>query len=350
MADRVERTTIHTVARLAGVSPATVSRVLNGKNLVAPATRDRVLRAIEKSGFYEPSRVARALRAQRSRIIGVLVENVINPFYSVLARAICDAAKEADYAVVLSNDDGSETDGAKQLEVFESLGVAGVIMTPWAGVGCRREIALRLAARGTAVVVVGDTINDPEFDLVGIDLGVAAKEVVQYLIQQGHQRIGYVGPTPTTDRFVGYQKALQEAGLPTYALFLPGAPTASTLSQAVQKEVPGFVRGQGLSALIAHSDFYALEILRIGTLTNLRIPDELSVVGFDDIPFACLTSPPLTTVHVPEAELGKLAVDAVCRRLEAPTAAEHSERLRLILPTRLVVRGSVKNIAQGNVV
>ncbi|MBE3577200.1 MAG: LacI family DNA-binding transcriptional regulator [Limnochordales bacterium] len=332
------RVTIHTVAKVAGVSSATVSRVLNQSDLVASATRERVLQALEACGFRQPSRLARALRTNRTGILGLLVENVANPYFATVARSVDDAAQQAGLAVVLANDDGSAPGGVERLELFETLNVDGVILAPWAGDDRRRQVARRLASRGAAIVVVGDYLDEKEFDLVGVDLRRAAVEVVQCLIERGHRRIGYVGPAATTDRFAGYQEAVRDAGLPTFALFLPGAPTTANLASLMEQELPGFISGQRLTAVVAHSDFYSFEILRVATARGIKIPGELSVIGFDNTRVAELTAPPLASVEIPKVEMGQMAVELIRQRLDGKVTGGP---VRHILPTRVILRESV---------
>ena len=308
------KATIHTVAEVAGVSAATVSRVLNNSPLVASHTRERVLRAIKATGFRAPNRLARALRTNRTGILGLVVENIVNPYYAVLARAVDDAAKEAGFVVIVTNDDGCEQVGVERLYTLASVNVDGILIAPGALEGKRREAAREIKAQGAAVIVLGDRLQEPEFDVIGVDLKQAAYDLCVHLLSLGHRQIGFVGPIAKTDRFLGYEEALSHWGLSPHRLGLSYVGTREDLAETLREQLPSYCNRR-LTAIIGHSDFVALKILQVLQEMSMSIPEDISVAGFDNIPESLMTVPPLATVAIPYKTMAVAAVNTVQERL-----------------------------------
>lgn len=332
------RATIHTVAEVAGVSSATVSRVLNQSPLVASHTRERVYRAIEETGFRSPSRLARALRTNRTGILGLLVENIMNPYYAVLARAVDDVAKEEGFVVIVSNDDGCEKVGVERLYTFGSVNVDGVLVAPGALEGKRRDAAREIKAQGAAVIGLGDCLGESEFDVIGVDLQEAAYKVCNHLLSLGHRHIGFVGPIIKTDRCLGYEQALRDSGLSSHLLTMPYVGTREDLVEALREELPSFIEARGITAIIGHSDFIALKILRVVREMGLRVPEDISIVGFDNIPESTMTVPPLASVVIPHREMAAAAIVTIQKRLANEIS---SPVVCQIHQAKLCMRGSV---------
>ena len=325
---------IKAVARLAGVSVATVSRVLNDSGPVKEETRRRILEVVETLN-YVPHGAARSLTTKQTDTLGVLLPDIYGEFFSELIRGIDSAARRQGYHVLVS---GSHEDREEVQAVLRALRgrVDGLIlMTPSADM----LEALRSVPSGSPPIVL---LNCPPgglpFDSINVDNHGGAMAMVRHLAGLGHRRIAFIqGPPDNHDareRLRGYREAVRELGLETDStLEVPGD----------FSEEAGCRAGEILLKLAARPDavFAANDAMAIGCLHALRqdgvgVPEEIAVAGFDDVPIARFMSPPLTSVGVPIAELGALALE---RLLESVRQRGHSPRHE-DLPPVLVVRGS----------
>lgn len=328
---------IRTVAQRAEVSVGTVSNVLNHPELVAEATRHRVELAIEDLGFVRNGS-ARQLREGRSRTIGLIVHDVANPFFTDVARGVEDAANDAGSAVILCNSDGSEDKEGRYLRVLEEQRVAGILITP---VGPDLRQLERLRARSRNVVLLdrqsstADQCSVAVDDVRGGELGVA------HLLALGHERIGFVnGPTRVrqcADRRTGVLRALRTASLdPKEALVEITTPRLNFRGgeQSVETLLASAARP---TAVFCNNDLMAIGVLRGLSKAGVRVPDEVALVGYDDIDFAALSSVPLTSVRQPRYELGYTAAQLLLGEAESPAAHEHQQ---IMFQPELVVRES----------
>jgi LacI family transcriptional regulator len=326
--------TIKDVAREAGVSAATVSRVLNGTR-VDPALEARVREAIERLD-YRPSGVARSLRTQRSSVWGLVIAEVRNPFYTDLIRAVEDVTQGAGYFVVVCNTDHSVEKEARYFELIATERMAGAIVAPSSS--SRTDLA-PLVGQGVPVVLVDRELADGEpVDTVLVDNRAGALEAVRHLLASGYRRIACVsGPSDTTtgsQRLAGYAAALAEAGMPV---------ADELVREADFRDGGGYEAATALLALVDPPDalFVANNQMTLGALRavserGLRMPEQLGLVGFDDMPWAPLVRPPLTTVAQPIYELGRETAGLLLRRI----AGEAFEPRVITLRPTLRVRGS----------
>ena len=331
------RVTIHTVAELAGVSVATVSRVLNDSDRVKRSTRERVLKVLRESGFQHPSRLARALRTRRTGLIGLLVADILNPYYAVLARETEDAAKENGMTMLLSNDDGDDAVGVERLELFGSLNVDGVFVATWVGETPKRQTMRRLRENGVCVMCVNDMIGESEFDCVAVDYHTAAREAVRHLVGLGHRRIGFIGLAAGDNRARGYMAEMAACGLPTHMLTLRSVVSPRRLKDLLPREFPQFLAGNGLTAIITHNDMYALEAIRVARSIGYQVPQDLSVIGFDNVPQGETSAPPLSTFAPPYREMVRASIEVVRARVEREPG---SAPVKKVLPAAFVSRES----------
>jgi len=328
---------IHTVARQARVSVGTVSNVLNHPELVAEATRHRVERAIEELSFVRNG-TARQLREGRSRTIGLIVHDVANPFFTDVARGVEDAANDVGCAVILCNSDGSEEKENRYLRVLEEQRVAGILITP---VGPNPRQLEGVRARSGSVVLLDRQSPTPDQcsvavdDVRGGDLGVA------HLLALGHKRIGLVnGPTRVrqcADRRTGALRALRSASLdPKSALFEITIPRLDFRGgeQAVETLLAASDRPTGV---FCNNDLMAIGVLRGLSKAGVRVPDDIALVGYDDIEFAALSSVPLTSIRQPRYELGYTAAQLLLSEAEDGPAHEHQQ---IMFQPELVIRES----------
>ena len=332
--DTAARRSILDVARLAGVHPSTVSRALHRADLpVRAETRRRVLAAVERLE-YRPSAIARGLRLQRTHTLGMLVPDITNPFFPPIIRGAEEAARDRGYELVLCNTDDAPERETASLRVLRERQADGLLiatsrMADTTVAALRRErFPFVLVNRGSSVTA------DPS---VEVDNERASEAVIGHLAGLGHRRIGHIsGPLSTTtgaERAAGYRAAMKARGLPVDEALLAEADAYAERS--------GYAAGARLlrarpSAIFAANDLLVLGALRAAREAKLRVPEDLSLVGVNDIPLVDLIDPPLTTVRVPQREMGRIAADMLIALLEsAPISRRH-----VLLDPTLVVRGS----------
>jgi DNA-binding LacI/PurR family transcriptional regulator len=329
---------IKDVASLAKVSSATVSRVLANKPYIREEIRQRVLQAVEKLG-YQPNRVARTLRVQSSQIIGLIISDIQNPFFTALVRAVEDQAYSHQYAVFLCNSDENTEKESLYIDLMMSERVAGVIIVP------TRETASsinKLYKANIPLVVVDRQIRDLDLDTVVIDNVKAAHDLVTHLIDNGHRRIGAILASPEIktglDRYQGYLTALNERGIQVDpALVRTGLP----------KEILGRQFVDELLSLPTPPTalFTGNNLLTVGALhgikdRGLKIPDDLSLVAFDDMEWYSVISPTLTAVAQPIYEMGWAAADLILKRIDNPNKPIE----KVIYKPELRIRESARKI------
>ena len=327
-------TTIREVAEEAKVSVSTVSHVINETRFVSPETKVRVLAAMDKLQ-YEPNRLASSLRRKdkRTHTIGLLIPDSTNPFFAEVLKGVEDASFDAGYNVILCNSDDDPQKEVRYLEVLLSKQVDGIVLV---SAGDSGE-SLKLVERwnGKAVVVDRD-LDAPELDSVSVDNEEGGYIATRYLLERGHSLIGCIsGPsslTPSSGRVKGYKKALIEFGATVNAEtviagdFRPQSGYRAARTILEQNFRP--------TAIFATNDMMALGALRAINELGQRVPNDISIIGFDDISLASFTTPPLTTIAQPSYEMGMLAADLLMRRLQNPTADVKREVLKPVLVER----------------
>jgi LacI family transcriptional regulator/LacI family repressor for deo operon, udp, cdd, tsx, nupC, and nupG len=324
------------VARRSGVSPATVSRVINDPARVSEETRARVEAAIRELR-YRPSRVARRLRVEKgsSRLVGLVLPDVQNPFFADLARGVEDAAQREGYTVILGNSDEDEEKQERYLEVMKAELVDGFILPPLSD---RDAAVAELVRGGTPVVCVDRRLAKPAVDLVVLDNERGAHDATEHLLEAGHRRIGFLGGrsgvSTTRERLAGYRRALEEWGVEAEPALVHaggsrpvgGGPATAALLDLSSPP----------TALVAGNSALSLGALEEIRRRGLRIPEDVAIVGFDDTPWATVTSPPLTTVRQPAYEMGRRAMELLLRRFREPGGSTTT----VMLQPELIVRGS----------
>jgi LacI family transcriptional regulator len=328
--------TIRDVARHAGVSPMTVSRVINESQQVSLATREVVEAAIQELG-YVPNVLARGLSARRTRILALIVPDAANPFFTMIVRGAEVIARQAGYRVILCN---TENDFEQEHEYVQAMlehRVEGILIAP---AGDRSLATLRLIAQqGVPFVQIDRRVEGMPFDLVQGDGVGDARRLVQHLITVGHRRIAmFVGVSDVStsrDRLRGYQLALESAGL----VFDPGLVFESSFTpeggyQAAQRLL---WLEQRPDAIFAINYMVAVGALRALREQRLDVPHDLGLACFDDIEHAALICPFLTVMVQPADSYGRIATDLLLARIEG-TAPESPRSV--ILSAELIVRES----------
>lgn len=329
--------TIHDVAIRAGVSAATVSRVLNDNGAVSEDLARRVRAAIEELD-YRPNGVARNLRRRASSVWGLIISDIGNPFFTALVRGVEDAAHEAGYSLVLCNSDDELGKEQRYVQIALAEQMAGVIVTPSSEADTDLTPLIR---RGVPVVAVDRRLHRHDVDTVVGDNVRGARLATEHLLASGARRIACItGPVQTTtaqERLQGYSQALAAAGLDV---------DRTLVREENFREDGGYHGAESLLGLPVRPDalFVANNLMTVGAIEALTdagvdVPGDLLVVGFDDIPWARLTRPQLTTIAQPTYEMGQYAGRMLAERLAGST-----ERVRTVVlsPTLQVRESSIR--------
>ncbi|KTS05239.1 LacI family DNA-binding transcriptional regulator [Microbacterium testaceum] len=326
---------IKDVAAHAGVSVGTVSNVLNGRDTVSPGVVERVRAAIDALGYVRND-AARQLRAGRSRAIALVVLDVGNPFFAAVARG-AEARAAADGYVVLLGSSGADADQERlYVDQFREQRVAGVLLTPADAGG---DVVEHLAAAGIPVVLVDEQTAGDDVCTVSVDDVEGGHLAVAHLLEQGRRRIAFVaGPLTTrqvADRLAGARRAVDDVEGASLEVIETDAMTVLA-GRAAGKELRE--RADRPDAIFAANDLLAVGVLQALTmLGGIRVPDDIALVGYDDIDFAAATVVPLTSVRQPAEALGSTAVDLLLRQLDG--GVDPAERQVRFQP-ELVVRAS----------
>ena len=328
------------VAATAGVSLGTVSNVLNRPDIVAGPTRDRVSASIRELGFVR-NESARQLRAGRSRTIGLVVLDVANPFFTDLARGVEDEASKAGLAVILCNSDDQERKERRYLELLEEHRVQGVLITPVVGAGTRLA---RLQRRGTPVVLVDSRSPSRGQCSVAVNDVLGGDLALSHLLAAGHQRIALIAGPRTirqvADRYEGALRALARAGQDEGDLQLIDVGALNVASgQKAGADIAAQPAGDRPTAVFCSNDLIALGVLQEMTRHRIRVPEDMSIVGYDDIDFAAAAAVPLTSVRQPRQQLGRTAARML---LEEAASRETHQHQQVIFEPELIVRQSTK--------
>jgi LacI family transcriptional regulator len=328
---------IKDVARQAGVSVGTVSNVINRPDLVAEETRARVQAAIARLGYVR-SEFARQLRVGASRMVALLVLDMGNPFFVAVARGAERSARAAGLGVMVCNSAQSVDDELSYVSLFARQRVRGVLLTPADPTGHSLD-ALR--GQGIPFVLVDRVSADTGVCSVSVDDVAGGRCAAQHLIAAGHRSIVYVGGPPHVpqirDRRAGALAALAQAGLPPESLV---EVSVDRLDVAAGRDAGARLLGLAPrpTAVFCANDLLALGVLQSMFAARVSVPDEMAIVGYDDIEFAAAAAVPLTSVRQPAESMGRLAAEMLLEESLGP-AAEHRHRQTVLQP-ELVVRGS----------
>ncbi|MGP9016952.1 LacI family DNA-binding transcriptional regulator [Streptomyces sp. BR1] len=330
---------IKDVAAEAGVSVATVSRVLNSHPSVSPEARSRVLAAVDALG-YRPNAVARSLRTDQTRTLGLVISDVLNPYFTELARSVEQEARELGYSVIIGNADERPELQDHHIRTLLDRRIDGLLVSPTDG---GSALMLEAARAGTPMVFVDRWIPGVDVPVVRADGRAAVRDLVAHLYGLGHRRLAIIaGPAATTtgsERVEAFRDALREHQLP-----LPDA----YIGQGDFQADSGRRTTERFLALPEPPDvvFAADNLMALGALDairahGLRVPHDIALAAFDDIPWFVHTDPPITAIAQPTDELGRAAVRALVDRIEGRAPES------VTLAARLVVRSSCGEGASG---
>ena len=330
------------VAKQAGVSITTVSHVINSTRFVSPELRGRVLEAM-KALRYRPNMLARGLRLKETRIIGLLVPDNVNPFFAQVSRVVEDVGFMAGYSVILCNCDGKLEKELAYVDLLAAKQVDGIVFIATGG---EKQIVDLLSEIGIPFVMADRQIENADVDMVLVDNFGGGHRATSYLLSLGHRRIGCItGPhdaTPSADRVRGYRAAMRDCGLDKIEdLIVPGDFRHDGGEKAMLQLLD---LADPPTAVFACNDLMAIGALSALWSRGFRVPENMSLIGFDDIPEARLTIPPLTTMAQPIAEIGKQATEMLLERASSEVAIACR---KVMLDVHLLERGSCATRASG---
>ena len=334
MPAKPKKTTIKDIAEMAGVSRATVSRVLSNPSVVSQPRQEAVHRAI-KDLSYRPSPIARGLTTGRVPCLHVLISDIRNPFYAEMARGVEDAARNNDYAVVFGNTDDSPERELQYLAHTNELRFAGVIMMSAVG---KVDLKKALCELNRPVVLANRLVPGMEADAVVLNNEHGAYHATRYLIDLGHRRICHLAglrySSASAERKRGFVRAVEEAALdiPQGSVFSGDLRVESgeTMGRRLVKE------GLKCTAIFAANDLMAIGLISAFESEGIRVPEDVSVIGFDDIAYAGLPGVQLTTIKQPSYEMGRAALNMLLERVRGESSAFRMMRFE----PELVERGT----------
>jgi DNA-binding LacI/PurR family transcriptional regulator len=333
--------TMKDVARVAEVSVATVSHVINGTRFVSPERVERVHTAMRDLDYTRDA-TARNLRVGRTDTIGLVVPDNSNPFFAELARWIEDAGFEAGYTTILANSNERPNRERRYIDTLLAKRVDGLIITPTVGSDDGALVASLRRAR-IPIVVMDRDVSLPMADVVLYDDAAGSRDAARHLLELGHTRFACIAGLPGVpeERLDGFRSALREAGVE----LRDDAIVAGGFHFGGGREATArlLATGRRFTALFAVNDLMAAGAIRTLVEHGLAVPDDVSVVGFDDAPIAEMVSPPLTTVRQPLQDMADAAVSLLLARVSSGGA---KRRTRRVLDTSLVVRESSARAAQ----
>jgi len=327
--------TMKDVAKFAGVSTATVSHVINGTRYVSDEVHARVLDAMEQCR-YKPNALARGLRTKKTRTLALIIPDITNPFFTEFTRGFQDTADQKSFAVFVCNTDRQLSREKRFLEMMWQQQVDGVALNPSK---VKVEDLSHLLLADIPIVLIGTQIDHPDLDVVMVDAVQGSIDVVQYLYEIGHRRIGIVGGSRSTSsgllRYQGYCQGLKKYGLPIDTQLITEREFTYDGGQKCMQELLSLPEPP--TAVFATSDVMALGAMMAIEEAGLRIPDDISLVGFDDILEASRVRPKLSTVAQPIYQMGALSAEILLGRSEEE---EQSPRKRVVLQHKIIVRES----------
>ncbi len=335
-----KQVTMRDVARLAGVSQPTVSRVLNNSATTIPVseeTRQKVLAAVKALG-YRPNMTARSLRTQRTQMIAVMIADISNAFYHPIARTIQDIARQHDYDVIIASSDHQYDNERHFCEAVIRRPVDGVILVPTYLTD--EDIDRFIAVTQTPVVALGQHITHPDVDVVWANDEKATFDAVGWLTaDRGHMRIGFVGVPdefpPGPRRWWGFKQAMELAGLPINPAFVFQGDFTLDGGRQVARSL--LSKADWPSALFVVNDLMAIGLILELQDAGYNVPDDIAIMGFDNIPEASIIRPHLTTIAQTPVDIGRKLATALFDRIEGRVSGS---RRMLECPCTMIPRQS----------
>lgn len=333
---------ISEIAHIAGVSTATVSRVINHSPAVKPETKEKVMQVIAEFG-YTPSAIARSLSIQSSLNIGVIFPDIANPFFSGALNGLSKVAEEYRYNVFFCNSDENTDKEHRFLEQVKEQRLEGIIISP-VDTNDRRTLKLLegLEKAGIPVVLLDRDLKDGNFSMVIAENEKGAFDAVQVLVNEGHRKIAIIEGSPSNrpvyERTEGYKKAMKAAGIPIRSEYIvrgnqKSDPAYEMTGQLMRLDDPP-------TAIFTCNNMMTIGCIQYLTEQGIRIGKDISLIGFDDIEVLRIVNFGLSVVHRSETEMGKIAMEMLVRRMKDPDGKKE----KVVLPTEIILRGSEKSV------
>jgi len=327
----MRRVNIQEVAKEAGVSPSTVSRALNGFPGISEKTRERIVEIARKLN-YRPNYRGQILTTQNTKNIGLLITDITNPFFPELVMGAEEYASKSGYTVLLGNTSESEEKETNYLDFFSRGPVDGIIIS---ASRVSNEHIIMLAEEGLPIVVINRILEHPKISYVSTDMEKGGYLATMHLLRLGHSKIAFINGPKHSEvsqrRLEGYKKALKEVGVD----YNPDLISFNVpVSESGYKEaIKLLCTGEAPTAIFTYNDVMAFGVIKAAKELGIKIPEELSVVGFDDIFFSSFTDPPLTTIKQFKEELGRMAVELLFKLMGG-------ERESLLIEPELIIRNT----------
>ena len=334
-----KKSTIYDVAKIAGVSPSTISRVMNTPEIVAEDTRQKVINAVKELA-YIPNMMAASMPKRKTNYIGLIIPDITNIFFSNLVRGVQDVCEKHGNSVLVVNSDDSQEKEGRYLKLLYSRRVDGVILTV---AGYREkefpEEELSLLEKMN-IVLIDREINGMTTPIVKVNNFVGAYSAVKYLLTMGHRKIMYLagieGTKTNRERRKGYLSALKDASI-SWEKELTADFRLDTAYQKIMHHWPQLKNSDELpTAIFAANDLMAIGALKAFAQLQVQVPEDISIIGFDNIPFSDCTYPPLTTIAQPTYQMGQMAVETLLKVIDKKKIQKSVE-----LKTELIERDSV---------
>lgn len=321
---------IKDVAKIAGVSTATVSRVLANHARVSEKTRQKVLGAVEQLN-YRPNLIARSLRVQKSAKIGLLVSDIRNPFFTAIGRAVEDSAYEQGYSVLMCNTDEDPEKEELYLNLLHDENVAGIIFSP------TQQFSARMSTFNSNIpfVIIDRAVKSSQVDMVLLDNVAAAYELTRHLVENGFKKLaGLFGNASTTgrERNKGFKKALNENQLAPFAdYFIP-----PRIQQGFETTLELLEQADRPDAIFTSNSLLTAGAFQAIRDRKMKVPGDVALVGFDETTWGAMVDPPITLIAQPTEEIGRTATELLFQRIEEPTRSPKT----VILKGNLIKRAS----------
>lgn len=331
--------TIGEIARLAGVSKTTVSRVLSGKtNLVKDETLENISKVIKEQN-YKPSIIARSLRTKKTKLIGLIIADIENPFYSRVAKGVLDKAEKLNYTIIISNSNYSISLEKKLLDTFINRQVEGLLLTT---MNLEESMIQILQKAGIPFILIDTKTSMESVNYVTNDNYYGGKLAAEYFIQNGHRNIGYLGCDKLNslkERMLGFKKTLQQNGLNhEYEVRLEEI----TCISGIFNDLKALIKDEKITAFFAGNDYIAIQVLKyLANELKLTVPEDLSLIGYDNISMSSAARVPLTTIMQPKYSMGKIALEQLMQLINNNQIEGIT---KIVFKPELIERKSVKKI------
>ncbi|WP_035267662.1 LacI family DNA-binding transcriptional regulator [Desulfitibacter alkalitolerans] len=330
------RFTAKDVAKRAGVSQTTVSRVLNGHHYINVDTKEKVLKAVKELG-YHPNHVARSMALRKTNALGLIVSDIVNSFYSEIAKNIIDEAKELGYEIILCNTDHVQSVQNFYIEFLQQRRVDGII---FASIKLKDKKAEELIANNYPVIFINSRLKLKKASFIVTDNKQGAKLAVSHFLDLGHKKIGYIsGPDTIStayERFLGYQETLHEAGLAVNSDYVKDQSFSPKYAYQATQELLKMQAPP--TAIFVTNDVMAFKVMEAILDMGLSIPEDVAIIGYDDVVMSSHKRIGLTTVAQDKSRIGRLAVEGLIQMIDK--GPDNIKPIHTLLEPQLIIRNT----------